>query len=453
MSEDSWRTCGTAGSSLHNTGKHTGIVGSAGASPSRGRMLPFAGQSALQPMELSDRLEIPNATSSPQVRTDSAAPTAFSPAKWGRRAALCVLLGAVLSGCSSWQDVQFRLNTEGRSPESISRVQAKEIHDALDRFFGTPDEARVPQGVPLDPARLALAAGPVRSDEQGAVRGLYRQHCAACHGISGDGAGPAAAVLDPYPRDFRNGVFKYTSTAGGSKPVRADIERILRRGIPGTAMPAFSTLPEEHFQALVEYVVYLSLRGETELALLQKVVDEDQYPLDPADVEEDIIGALAGLWQTADQLAVDPPHEPAREPAEAWQTSVARGRELFLSKATRCDSCHGAAGRGDGEQAELYDDWNRRKVGATPEDSRRLAARFRLPLQRLRARDFTQGVFHGGDRPLDIYWRIGVGLKGTPMPAWGPGPGTPGVLGEEDIWHVVHFVESVAGRGPRPSRE
>ena len=55
--------------------------------------------------------------------------------------------------------------------------------------------------------------------------------------IVGDGAGPAAAVLDPYPRDFRNGLFKYTSTAGGAKPLREDLLRTLQQGIPGTAMP------------------------------------------------------------------------------------------------------------------------------------------------------------------------------------------------------------------------
>lgn len=352
------------------------------------------------------------------------------------------------SGCTSSQDVQFRLNTEGRAPESISRAQANEIRGALEKLFGTPDDARLPDGVSLAAKLLALAAGPVRSDEQGRPRGLYRQHCAVCHGISGDGAGPAAAVLDPYPRDFRSGVFKYTSTAGGAKPLRADLARTLRCGIPGTAMPAFSTLPEEHFQALLEYVVYLSLRGETELALLQVVVDADQYPLDLPKVETELVGPLAGLWELAGELAVKPPPEPARGPAAAWEASVARGRELFLSKAARCYTCHGRAGRGDGEQSELYDDWNRRKLGATPEDTRRLASRFRLPIQRLRARDLSQGVFHGGGRPRDIYWRICVGIKGTPMPASGPAPGVPGVLSAEDIWHVVHFVESLSGRGP-----
>ena len=32
------------------------------------------------------------------------------------------------------------------------------------------------------------------------VHRLYREHCAHCHGISGDGVGPTAVFLNPYPR-------------------------------------------------------------------------------------------------------------------------------------------------------------------------------------------------------------------------------------------------------------
>ena len=137
----------------------------------------------------------------------------------------------------------------------------------MEKLFGTPDKPVVPEGVDLDKELLAIAAGPVGSDENDNPRGLFRKHCVACHGISGDGAGPNAAALMPYPRDYRPGVFKYTSTAGGGKPVREDLLRTLQTGIPGTAMPSFGKLPQRQLESLVEYVKYLSLRGETELYL------------------------------------------------------------------------------------------------------------------------------------------------------------------------------------------
>ena len=133
----------------------------------------------------------------------------------------------------------------------------------------------------------------------------------------------------------------------------------------------------------------------------------------------------AQSWDEAAAMAVVPPAPPPADPPERLARSIARGRELFGGTAAQCAKCHGPAGDGRCQPTELYDDWNRRKLGATPAETRRLAGRFRLPVERLRPRNFTLGVFHGGDRPIDQYWRICVGIKGTPMPAAGPAPGSP----------------------------
>src|SRR5690606_24453435 len=66
---------------------------------------------------------------------------------------------------------------------------------------------------------------------------VYLRRCAQCHGVTGDGAGPAAATLLPKPRDYRKGIFKFTSTPYSSRPHRDDLVRVLRRGIAGTSMP------------------------------------------------------------------------------------------------------------------------------------------------------------------------------------------------------------------------
>jgi mono/diheme cytochrome c family protein len=293
-----------------------------------------------------------------------------------------------------------------------------------------------------------MAAGPIGSGEDGSQWGLYRKHCAACHGLSGDGAGPRAVLLDPYPRDFRNGVYKYTSTAGGAKPARADLERTLRRGMPGTAMPSFDTLGSREIAALIQYMVYLGIRGETELFLLQLVVDEDEYPVNRAKVAREGALPAAASWRAAERMVVYPPPFPPIETAEQWSASLARGRELFAAKDAQCVQCHGRSGKGDGQQSELYDDWNKRKKGVTLPQTQELARLFRLPIQQLHPRNFTLGIFHGGARPSDIYWRVCVGIKGTPMPAAGPAPGSSGTLKPEDIWHVVNFVGSL-GEGIR----
>jgi len=352
-------------------------------------------------------------------------------------------------GCTTTEPPRFRLNTEGRDPARISRPQQDAILGALEGLFGTPDEPKVPPGIELPLEPLKMAAGPVGSAEDGSLWGLYRKYCAACHGISGDGAGPRAALFDPYPRDFRHGVYKYTSTAGGAKPVRTDLQRTLHCGIPGTAMPSFDRLSDREIVALVQYVVYLSIRGETELFLLQLVLDEDEYPVDKAKAAREGALPAAASWVAAEKMVVQPPPPPALDTAEQLSTSLARGRKLFATKDAKCVQCHGPAGKGDGEQSELYDDWNKRKRGVTPQQTQELARLFRLPLEQLRPRNFTEGIFHGGARPIDIYRRIHVGIKGTPMPAAGPAPGSSGALKPEDIWHLVSFVRSLGPGGGR----
>ena len=354
-----------------------------------------------------------------------------------------VVLGALAApGCRPSEPPQFGLNPEGRDPEEISLMQVDQITGKLEKLFGTPDHPRVPEGVDLSLELLEMAAGPVGrlADDDGRPlqeRGLYRQHCAVCHGISGDGIGPLASVLAPYPRDFRYGLFKFTSTASGEKPVRDDLRRALLIGNTDTAMPSFRTLPEDQIEALVEYIKYLSIRGETDLFLLQTVIGGEEYlPLD--EVIEDGVLPVVDLWVEAEQNVIEPPDPPPTDTQEQLVASMILGRKLYLSENAKCFQCHGQRGKGDGEQSEdLYDQWNKQKKGTTPEETKKRARRFRLPIQKVRPRDLTRGVFHGGDRPIDIYRRIRAGIKGTPMPS------ASSALGPPEIWHLVHYVRSL----------
>ena len=362
---------------------------------------------------------------------------------------VCLLLALLAAGCRR-AGPQFRLNMEGRPPESVSQQQAKAITEALTGLFGTPDEPKVSTGVDLDLELLRRASGPIAGAPGGQERGLFRRQCVTCHGVSGDGAGPTAAELDPYPRDFRNGVFKYTSTRGGVKPIMMDLRRTLYRGVAGTAMPSFAQLPEEEIDALLEYVKYFGVRGQTELYLFQMVVDDDgALPLDQSQVMEEGVLPAAQSWFEPErrraELVAKPPPRPPTDTPERLATSIAKGRELYLSTNSQCTKCHGPEGNGQGEQSELYDDWNKRKKGETPERTAELARFFTLPIERLRPRNLHEGVFRGGGTPIDLYRRVCVGIKGTPMPAAGSAPGVPGVLSDEEVWQVVEYVRSLGG--------
>ncbi len=181
---------------------------------------------------------------------------------------LAVFAAAALAGCGKIDPPPFRLNMTNVVAKQIAPENQQAIANILDAMFGTPNEPFAMPETGLDQRKLKMAAGPVWSDRSGrASTVLYRRHCVHCHGISGDGHGPTAAILNPYPRDYRPGIFKFKGTYSAAQPTTDDLKRVVHDGIPGTAMPSFAILPPDEQDALVEYVKYLSIRGQTERAL------------------------------------------------------------------------------------------------------------------------------------------------------------------------------------------
>jgi len=368
-----------------------------------------------------------------------------------------VLLAATLAlaGCEPPAH-GFRLNVvrarkyELDAGEHYTPEQFSDIHDAVTRLFGTPDKPQLPAeetlAQVLDQRLLERAAGPPGSEKNGTERGLYRRHCAHCHGITGDGAGPAAAWMNPYPRDFRPGVFALKSTPIGHRPTDDDLQRVIRSGISGTSMPAFGLLDAGDIRALAEYVKYLAIRGEVEIMLIDESSD-----LDPADGErldtshefliEEIVAERAAMWSSADRMTAVPAR-PQWDLAE----SVRKGRELYLGEVANCVKCHGKTGLGDGQE-DYFDYWTEQLEPARPERLRQYLALGALPPRNILPHNLRSGIYRGGRRPVDIYRRIHNGIEGTPMPVAsmkpdGAGPDAVG-LTPDDIWHLVDYVRSL----------
>ncbi len=77
-------------------------------------------------------------------------------------------------------------------------------------------------------------------------RTSFQTNCSACHGPKGEGDGAAAAALDPKPRNLATTSLKPTK-----------VFETLGKGVPGTAMVAFTHLPEDERWALSYYVADL----------------------------------------------------------------------------------------------------------------------------------------------------------------------------------------------------
>ena len=391
------------------------------------------------------------------------------PARAATAALLCGLALAAV-GCGRTPPAEFRLNMVEATKQRLTPDQERQVATVLLAMFGTPDEPTVLPETGLDEAKLRLAAGPVRSDIVGRKNGLYREHCVHCHGITGDGLGPTAAFLNPYPRDYRPGVFKFKSTERADKPTHADLVRILHNGIPGSSMPSFALLPPVQVDALAEYVKYLAMRGETELSLMRaffELDDEDQGKL-PEDREflvAETLEPIAARWRDADAARIPVPEMPAGIDLAA---SIAKGKELFYGDKANCVKCHGITALGDG-QANDYDDWNKAivEIGKEVSSGKEKAAETQtaslspeqmaqhkadvawlekfdrvlegdaLRPRTIPPRNLRHGIYRGGRRPLDLYYRIHAGIYGAPMPA------AAGTVPPEDIWHIVNYVLSL----------
>lgn len=227
---------------------------------------------------------------------------------------------------------------------------------------------------------------------------LYAAHCAACHGSTGAGHGPARIALEVRPRDFRNESFRYVSTMNYT-PTQADLVQTIRSGRRYGEMPAHPQLTDEEVALLAAYIHEIARLG-----LVERLTKD--FADDPTTTLQEI-NEIAGERLTPDEIIVVP------EPAAGFRPNTDVGRKLY---AAACASCHGPTGRGDGLEK--------------PEDEHG------HPIQ---VRDLTIGAFRGGTQPEELFKRIRCGIPGTPMPSqYG--------LTDEEIWELVYYTRFLAGK-------
>lgn len=233
-----------------------------------------------------------------------------------------------------------------------------------------------------------IATAPVQgqqSDHPG--KAPYDKWCAGCHGVEGDGQGPAAGWMLPRPRDFTRAAYQIRTTRPEALASDDDIRRMIDEGMPGTAMPGWSgQLSSQERDALVDYLKSFSTFFSG---------DDTPEPLSIGRAPDASAEALAEGRQIYDQI-------------ECWQ-------------------CHGQAGRGDGTSVPELEDGRGDPI---------------------RPANLTQNwLFNGGGSVEDIYTRLMTGLDGTPMPSQADLIDG-GVITEEQLWHLAVYVRSLSPEDP-----
>jgi mono/diheme cytochrome c family protein len=307
-------------------------------------------------------------------------------------------------------------------PSKMEEQQRQDLEQALTRIFGTPAHPQVVADG--DAAELVKnLSQTMQLDDETLVLGsmVYRQQCLHCHGLSGDGHGPTSPWVNPHPRDYREGRFKFTSSnqpEGTRKPRRDDLLRTIREGIEGSSMPSFRLLSDDDVEALASYVTYLSLRGQTEFQVMKTALSPEGLDGSVDGAVTEFLQLAVGEWLAAQapNALIQPGPPPNVDNEQELADSVRRGFDLFVrpkpegnKKSAGCLGCHTDFGR---RTPYKYDVWG----------------------TIVRPADLTTGVYHGGRRPIDLYWRIHSGINGVNMPA------SKDNLESKDIWDLVSFL-------------
>jgi mono/diheme cytochrome c family protein len=108
----------------------------------------------------------------------------------------------------------------------------------------TPGPAAALTGVLL----AATCCGAKEPPEAAVGRRIYVERCAPCHGDEGRGDGPAAAALEPRPRNLHE-----PALWDGRGPDR--LRDVVQHGKPGTMMQPFQgVLSDGEIDAVIEYL-------------------------------------------------------------------------------------------------------------------------------------------------------------------------------------------------------
>jgi mono/diheme cytochrome c family protein len=314
-------------------------------------------------------------------------------------------------------------------PKTLNDQEKHDLMIALRDLAGRPKNPKIDINDPAYDELNRKLQTELHLDRKTLTEGskLFRKNCLHCHGLTGDGRGPTGKWLNPPPRDYRQGAFKFTSSSQGEgerKPRREDLRRVITNGIDGTSMPSFHLLPPEEIDALISYVTHLSIRGEAEMEAVKAIIreksagaaEEGTAPM-PVYERVRVAASVAATRWLAAQTAEIKPESVRTYKDEAERLAAAkRGYEFFM-RADQCSQCHTNIGR---DSEYRYDAW-----GTV-----------------VKPRNFLLNTFRGGRRPIDLYWRIHSGIKGAGMP---PMVANPAELKEKEgtIWDLIAFLQIV----------
>lgn len=242
----------------------------------------------------------------------------------------------------------------------------------------------------------------------------YAEYCIQCHGVNGDGKGPASKGLIPPPRDFTQGLYKFGEVVAGDLPHDAHLAKIIRKGLHGTAMLPWD-ISDIRLNAVVQYI--------------------KTFAPEVWEAKDAQLGAAVTLTK-------DPYGAAHREFA------INKGKEVYHGVAD-CYSCHRAY-LGKKEIGAVYKKVNGESMDLSDLDETTYELKAQETEYGYKALppDFTfhplRSIHNGVN---DLYIRISSGVNGSGMPSWRE------TIEDDQIWAVAYYIDYLMGLRDTPARE
>ena len=232
----------------------------------------------------------------------------------------------------------------------------------------------------------------------------YMNYCMQCHGVNGDGLGPASQGLYPQPRNFKQGLFKFGSVASGELVTDEDLKHTIRYGLRGTAMLPWD-ISDERLDAVVQYIKTFSPVWKEQSAGTPQAKTPD--PWGPARASEAITLGRKLYYGMAQCYTCHPSYAPLKDVDAASKELTGNGVATM---------------RANPDVSVLQDSSYGHK--------------FMPP-------DFTKSFIKTGGDINTLYQVLGTGVGGTSMPAWKGMLSGDEKEAESRLWALAYYVNSL----------
>jgi mono/diheme cytochrome c family protein len=258
-------------------------------------------------------------------------------------------------------------------------------------------------------APLELGGKWVTAEQLNRGHDTYMNYCMQCHGVLGDGKGPASPGMSPAPRNFTAGLYKFGNVGPGELPTDADFKRIIRMGLNGTHM-----LPWDMSD--------------------QQIDDVTQF-----------IKSYSPVWKEKTAKA----GTPITIVPDPWTVAnrdqaIAQGKKIYHGLA-QCFTCHPSYATLEEIKAYSKEVTGTAVTEIRPDAHISVLQGSSYDQHSFMPPDFTKQHIKSARDLQGIYVRLVTGVNGTSMPAW---RGMLSLTGnaeedEKNLWALAYYVQSL----------